>query len=231
MAEQDRWKELSKAAGSASPPRPVTLTGNHISLVPLCREDADEIFRLTHAGERDEIWAEMKMGPFDRVESFRAHVEDLLSDQSRAFLTLRTARGPVGWLCLMEARPAHRVIELGYILFAPSLQRTVAASESLFLIMRHVFDDLGYRRLEWTCTTANAKSRRAADRLGFVFEGILRESLILKGRPCDICMYSLLAREWTVAEGAFLTWLSPDNFADGRQMQSLEQVRASLPRN
>nr|WP_246680288.1 GNAT family protein [Mesorhizobium sp. 10.2.3] len=228
MARQERWKELSKAAGSASLPRPINLTGSHISLVPLCSEDADDIFRLTHAGERDEIWAEMKVGPFDGVESFRAHVRDLLSDQSRTFLTLRTAAGPVGWLCLMEARPAHRVIELGYVLFAPVLQRTIAASESLFLIMRHVFDELGYRRLEWTCTTANTKSRRAADRLGFVFEGIMREGLTLKGRPCDICMYSLLAREWVAAGGAFLTWLSPDNFADGRQVRSLEQVRASL---
>ena len=229
MAEQESWKELSKAAGSASLPRAVTVIGDHIRLVPLCLEDADEIFRLTHAGERDDIWAEMKVGPFDRVQSFRAHVSDLLDDQSRTFLTLRTAAaGPVGWLCLMEARPAHRVIELGYVLFAPALQRTVAASESPFLIMRHVFDDLGYRRLEWTCTTANAKSRRAADRLGFVFEGIMREGLTLKGRPCDICMYSLLAREWQPASAAFLAWLSPENFADGRQVRSLEEIRASL---
>ena len=80
MAEQESWKELSKAAGSASLPRAVTVIGDHIRLVPLCLEDADDIFRLTHAGERDDIWAEMKVGPFDGVQSFRAHVSDLLDD-------------------------------------------------------------------------------------------------------------------------------------------------------
>jgi RimJ/RimL family protein N-acetyltransferase len=229
MAGQETWKKLSEEAGSAGAPGAVTLTGSHVSLAPLRLEDADDIFWLTHAAERDAIWAEMKVGPFDEVESFRAHVGDLLNDQSRTILTLRTvaAGPPVGWLCLMEARPAHRVIELGYVLFAPALQRTVAASEALFLIMRHIFDDLGYRRLEWTCTTGNAKSRRAADRLGFVFEGILRDGLVLKGRARDICMYSMLAREWTLAGAVFRAWLSCENFTEGRQIRSLQEVRAA----
>ncbi|WP_192362653.1 GNAT family N-acetyltransferase [Mesorhizobium mediterraneum] len=228
MAGQETWKRLSKEAGSAIVPSAVTLLGNHVSLAPLGPEDADDIFRLTHAGERDAIWAEMKVGPFDSVESFWAHVGELLNDRSRTFLTLRTsAAGRVGWLCLMEARPAHRVIELGYVLFAPALQQTIAASESFFLIMRHIFDDLGYRRLEWTCTTGNAKSRRAADRLGFVFEGILRDGLILKGRAVDICMYSMLAREWALAGAAFEAWLSHDNFVDGRQIRSLKEIRTA----
>lgn len=228
MATQESWNAIANSPGGATLPSATTLTGNHVNLAPLCLEDADDIFRLTHARERDEIWAEMKVGPFDGIESFRAYVGGMLNDQSRTFLTLRTkAAGPVGWLCLMEARPAHRVIELGYVLFSPALQRTIAASESLFLIMRHIFDDLGYRRLEWTCTTDNAKSRRAADRLGFVFEGILRDGLVLKGHARDICMYSMLAREWSVAGAAFDTWLSSDNFVNGRQIRSLQDVRAA----
>lgn len=228
MARQESWNAMSNSADSATLPSATTLTGNHVSLAPLRLEDAQDIFQLTHARERDEIWAEMKVGSFDGIESFRAHVSDMLNDQSRTFLTLRTtAAGPVGWLCLMEARPVHRVIELGYVLFSPALQQTIAASESLFLIMRHIFDDLGYRRLEWTCTTDNAKSRRAADRLGFVFEGILRDGLVLKGQARDICMYSMLAREWSIAGAAFDAWLSWDNFADGRQIRSLQDVRAA----
>lgn len=229
MAGQETWKRLSQEAGSAGAPGGVTLSGSHVSLAPLRLEDADDMFRLTHAEERDEIWAEMKVGPFEGPRSFRAHVGDLLNDQSRTILTLRTmaAGPPVGWLCLMEARPAHRVIELGYVLFAPALQRTVAASEALFLIMRHIFDDLGYGRLEWTCTTGNARSRRAADRLGFTFEGILRDGLMLKGRARDICMYSMLAREWELAGAAFRAWLSSDNFTEGRQIRSLREVRAA----
>ncbi|WP_137933641.1 GNAT family N-acetyltransferase [Mesorhizobium comanense] len=229
MAGQEAWKRLSHEAGSAGKPGAVMLTGSHVGLAPLQLEDADGIFELTHAEECDQIWAEMKIGPFDGVESFRAHVGELLNDPSRVILTLRRTAGgaPAGWLCLMEARPAHRVIELGYVLFAPALQRTVAASEALYLIMRHVFDDLGYRRLEWTCTTDNAKSRRAADRLGFAFEGILRDGLVLKGKARDICMYSMLAREWTLADAAFRAWLSPDNFSEGRQIRSLQEIRAA----
>jgi RimJ/RimL family protein N-acetyltransferase len=231
MATQESWNAMANSEGGATLPSATTLTGNHVDLAPLCLEDADDIFRLTHARERDEIWSEMKVGPFDGIESFRAHVGGLLNDQSRTFLTLRTkaAAEPVGWLCLMEARPAHKVIELGYVLFSPALQRTIAASESLFLIMRHIFDDLGYRRLEWTCTADNAKSRRAADRLGFVFEGILRDGLVLKGHARDICMYSMLAREWSVAGAAFDAWLSSDNFVNGRQIRSLQDVRAAVP--
>jgi RimJ/RimL family protein N-acetyltransferase len=227
MARQESSSATSNPAGSATLPSATTLTGTHVSLAPLSLADAEDIFRLTHAGERDEIWAEMKVGPFDGIEPFRAHVDNILNDQSRTFLTLRTTAGPAGWLCLMEARPAHRVIELGYVLFAPALQRTTTASESFLLIMRHVFDDLGYRRLEWTCTTDNSKSRRAADRLGFVFEGILRDGLTLKGRARDICMYSMLAREWVSAGAAFDAWLSPDNFLNGRQIRSLQDVRAA----
>lgn len=232
MTGQETWKKLSHEAGSASKPGAVALAGSHVGLTPLRLEDAEGIFELTHAGGRDEIWAQMKIGPFDGVESFRAHVGELLNDQSRTVLTLRTiADGPpAGWLCLMEARPAHRVIELGYVLFAPPLQRTIAASEALFLIMRHIFDDLGYRRLEWTCTTDNAKSRRAADRLGFTFEGVLRDGLVLKGRTRDICMYSMLAREWGLVGPAFRAWLSPDNFSEGRQIRSLQEIRGtSMP--
>lgn len=176
-------------------PLPVTLAGRHITLIPLEPEHAHDIYSLTHGAERDSIWVEMKVGPFEGPDQFDAHVAELIADRSRTFLTLVSYNGaPLGWMCLMEAEPKHASIELGYVLLSPALQRTTAASESFLLVMRYVFDVLGYQRLEWTCTAENFKSRRAADRLGLTFEGIMRDKLVLKGRRRDICIYSMLAR-------------------------------------
>lgn len=174
-------------------------------------------------------WVDMKVGPFATEQAFTKHVAALLADPKRAFFAVDGPDGKaLGWLCLMEARPAHRVVELGYVLYTPPLQRTGLATEALYLIMRHVFDDLGYRRLEWTCTSANQRSRKAAGRLGFVYEGTQRQGLFLKGKPCDICVYSMLSSEWPAHRSAFETWLNPGNFEAGRQLRSVAEIRAGL---
>lgn len=189
-------------------PQPVTLLGRHIQLAPLIMEHAGDIYRQTHGEGRDALWAEMKVGPFAEADAFGVHVAELIADRSRTFLVVASLEGePLGWVCLMEANPSHRVIELGYVLFAPPLQRTTAATEVFWLIMSHVFDDLNYARLEWTCTVENAKSRRAADRLGFTFEGIMRDKLIIKGVQRNICLYSMLASDWTKVSQALTAWL------------------------
>ena len=137
-----------------------------------------------------------------------------------------------GWLTLMDILPRHAAIELGNIWFAPVMQRTRAATEAMFLLMRVAMDDLGYRRLLWKCNALNAPSRQAADRLGFTFEGVLRAHYVIKGRRRDSAYYSILGDEWPRIRDALLAWLSSDNFDPaGNARQGLAQIRESLPVN
>ena len=200
-----------------------SIDGIWTRLRPLdCGRDAGPLFAFTHGPEMEPTWKEMKVGPFATAQSFADHVAELEADPHRAFFTvLRHDDVPLGWLCLMEGAGVHRSIELGYVLYAPQMRRTRIATEAFYLMMCHVFDELGYQRLEWTCTAANTISRRAATRLGFQFEGIMRSKLILKGQATDIAMYSLLANEWPGRKVALKDWLDPSNFDGDQQRRPL----------
>ena len=115
-----------------------------------------------------------------------------------------------------------RVIEIGNIVYSPGLQRTPAATEAQYLVARHVFETLGYRRYEWKCNALNAPSRAAALRLGFTYEGIFRQHMIIKGRNRDTAWFAMLDGEWPARKAAFERWLAPANFdGRGRQRQTL----------
>jgi RimJ/RimL family protein N-acetyltransferase len=123
--------------------------------------------------------------------------------------------------------PKDRCIEVGAILFSPALQRTRGATEAMYLMARHVFEDLGYRRYEWKCNALNQPSRRAALRLGFTFEGIFRQHMIIKGRNRDTAWFSMLDREWPARKAAFERWLDPTNFdPQGRQKSALSLLNS-----
>jgi RimJ/RimL family protein N-acetyltransferase len=122
----------------------------------------------------------------------------------------------------MEIRPANGVIEVGHIFFSPALQKTPIATEAIFLLMRYVFEELGYRRFEWKCDNGNAPSKRAAERFGFTPEGLFRQHMIVKGRNRDTAWFSILDREWPALKLAYEAWLDPQNFApDGQQKSQL----------
>jgi len=132
----------------------------------------------------------------------------------------------VGTAALMRIEPLHGVIEVGGITFSPLLKKTRAATESMYLMMRRAFDELGYRRYEWKCDSLNAPSRAAAQRYGFTFEGIFRQVLVYKGRSRDTAWFSITDAEWPRIRAAFEAWLDPANFsADGRQKRSLSDLR------
>jgi RimJ/RimL family protein N-acetyltransferase len=127
----------------------------------------------------------------------------------------------------MRIDPANGVIEVGTIKYAPALQRTAAATEAMFLLMRYVFDDLGYRRYEWKCDSLNEPSRAAALRLGFTFEGIFRQAVVYKGRNRDTAWFSIIDKEWPALKQAYEAWLAPENFdPDGRQRRRLSDLIA-----
>ena len=131
----------------------------------------------------------------------------------------------MGVASLMRIDPAAGVIEVGGINYSPALQRTPAATEAMYLMMRRVFDELGYRRYEWKCDSLNAASRAAAQRLGFTYEGMFRQATVYKARNRDTCWFSILDSEWPALKSGFEQWLAPDNFdTDGRQRKRLSQL-------
>lgn len=131
-----------------------------------------------------------------------------------------------GTAALMRIDPGNGVIEIGHVHFALSLRRTPAATEALLLLMRRAFDELGYRRLEWKCDSYNIQSRRAALRLGFVFEGVFRHAIVTKGRSRDTAWYAIRSPDWPQVGAALERWLAPTNFdGEGRQLATLSTIR------
>jgi RimJ/RimL family protein N-acetyltransferase len=176
----------------------------------------------------DDLWVYMGYGPFRDEASFNTWMEDravLLDPFAYAIVDLSTQRA-VGTVTLLEIRPAMGVIEMGHVVYTPLLQRTPLATEAQYLLARYVFDDLRYRRYEWKCNALNAPSRRAAERLGFTYEGTFRQHMIVKGRNRDTAWFAMTDREWPALKAAFEAWLSPDNFdKDGRQKRALTDFR------
>lgn len=135
----------------------------------------------------------------------------------------------VGRFALMRIDPANGVIEVGNVLYSSLLARSAGATEAQYLLARHVFGDLGYRRHEWKCNNLNAPSKRAGVRLGFSYEGLFRQHMIIKGRNRDTAWFAMVDSDWPVISAAFEAWLDPANFdADGAQVRSLAAIRAGI---
>jgi RimJ/RimL family protein N-acetyltransferase len=163
-------------------------------------------------------------GPYATEAEFSEAIEAKeMGSAARFFAILPSeTRQAAGYASLMRMDPANGVIEVGNVLFSPSLQRTPAATETMYWMARYIFEDLGYRRYEWKCNALNLPSRRAAERLGFTFEGIFRQHMVVKGGNRDTAWFAMLDSEWPERKRAFETWLAPENFdADGRQKLKL----------
>ena len=179
----------------------------------------------------DGIWTYLAYGPFESIHEFTAWLEARAASTDPLFYAVvdREAREARGMASYMRMAPADGVIEIAHIWFAPPLQRTRQATEAIFLLARRVFDDLGYRRLEWKCDALNAPSRRAADRFGFTYEGTFRQHMVVKDRNRDTAWFSIIDGEWPSRRAAFEQWLAPSNFdPDGRQRRTLAEIRAGL---
>jgi len=218
---------VGPAVDSRPAPRPgrVVLDGRDVSLEPLDPpRHGDSLFETTARPEHGLLWAYMFDGPFaDRAAFDRALAQLALSEDPLYSAIVDRASGTaVGRAALMRIDPAHRVIEVGSIVYSPRLQRTRGATEAMYLLARYVFEELGYRRYEWKCHALNERSRSAALRLGFTFEGIFRQHLIIKGRSRDTAWFSMLDSEWPDRKARFERWLAPDNFdREGRQLAPL----------
>jgi RimJ/RimL family protein N-acetyltransferase len=211
-------------------PRPSRepIEGRFCRLEPLDAEaHAAGLFEAYALDEQGLGWTYLPYGPFADLGAFASWVADAAeSDDPLFFAILDADDAPVGVASYLRIMPAIGAIEVGHIHYSPALQRTAAATEAMYLMMRHAFEDLGYRRYEWKCDDLNAPSRRAAERLGFAYEGTHRQATIYKGRNRDTAWYSVLDREWPRVRDALERWLEPGNFdAEGKQRSSLGAPR------
>lgn len=216
--------------GPARRPERVNLHGSRVLVTPLHPEShGDDLYEATcRRPETDGLWTYLFEGPYRDRASFDRALQQMASSEDPFFFAIVDKGTPrvVGRAAYMRIEPAHRVIEVGNILYSPELQRTAGATEAMYLMARYVFEELGYRRYEWKCNALNAPSRRAALRLGFRFEGIFRQHMIIKGHSRDTAWYSMLDREWPDRKTAFERWLDPSNFeTDGRQKRPLSNLR------
>ncbi len=205
------------------PPARTPMTGRFVSLVPI---DVDEHAPALFAAFDDPAgWTYLKHGPFDDGDTFTQWMRAACTSSDPLFHTIIVDDRAVGLASFLRIDPAAGSIEVGYLHFAPALQRTPASTEAMFLMMHRAFQ-LGFRRYEWKCDALNAPSRATALRLGFTFEGMFRQATIVKGRNRDTAWFSVTDTEWPAIRTEFERWLDPSNFdAAGRQLSRLDTRR------
>jgi len=213
---------------SAPRPRRISMEGRTITLVPLdAHEHLDSLWTNTGGPQNEHLWTYMFEHPFQNRSSFEANLQRKEESNDPLFYSILDNRSgdAVGWAAYMRMEPLHRVIEVGSIMYSPRIQRTIGATEAMYIMAKHAFEDMNYRRYEWKCDALNMPSRRAALRLGFTYEGLFRQHMVVKGRNRDTAWYAMLDHEWPARKRAFEQWLDPANFdANGKQRISLAEL-------
>ncbi|MBT8767237.1 GNAT family N-acetyltransferase [Metapseudomonas boanensis] len=211
-------------------PSPVRepLEGRFVRLEPLDPAKHGDDLWLALQGPDPALWDYLGYGPFANREPFDAWLAGNAASADPLFFTVidRASSRALGVLSYLRIAPKDGCIEIGHIAFGKAMQRTPGSTEAVWLLARHAFDDLGYRRLEWKCNAENARSMRAAERLGFTYEGLFRQHMVIKGHNRDTAWFALIDGEWPARREAFERWLAVDNFdAEGRQKRRLEELR------
>ncbi|HZK15758.1 MAG TPA: GNAT family protein [Solirubrobacterales bacterium] len=223
LGERIDWNPVPVPSGAP-------LRGRHVLLRPLDpAADVEPLYSASHLSAGDPtIWTYLPDGPYESP----AHLGQTLAWAAGAEGHVYYAIEPIAAGCAqgqasyLRIEPAFGTIEIGHIWFGPELRRTTAATEAIYQLARHAFDDLGYRRLEWKCDALNAASRRAAERFGFRFEGVFRHHQIVKGRNRDTAWFAITDEDWPTVCAGFEAWLAPGNFdAQGEQKRSLAESR------
>ncbi len=213
------------------PPREI-FTGKYARLEPFSVSAHSAALFAGYAEDRSgAIWDYLPFGPFADLAAYRANAERFMTKDDPFHFTIfdREAERAGGVASLMRIVPEHGVIEVGGIVYAPWFQRTRAATEAMYLFACLVFDRLGYRRYEWKCNNLNEPSKRAALRLGFRFEGVFLNHMVVKGRSRDTAWFSITDEEWPARKAAVERWLDPSNFdAQGRQKERLGTTNATV---
>lgn len=209
--------------GCAPIPR-TPMHGRTCDVVPLRREHATDLHTAFAADETGALWTYMPTGPFQSAADYTDWVVKAAQSEDPLFFAIidKTQDKPVGVASFLRIQPQNGVAEVGFITFSPALQRTVMATEAMYLMMKRTLGELGYRRYEWKCDALNAPSRQAATRLGFQYDGLFKQALVYKGRNRDTAWFSILDGDWPQLQAGFEAWLNPFNFdAQGQQKTPL----------
>jgi RimJ/RimL family protein N-acetyltransferase len=190
---------------------------------------AADLFEANAEDTAGRMWTYLSVGPFADLAAYRTWVEGAARSEDPLFHAIVDAATDraIGIAAFLRIDPPNGVIEVGHLQFSPRLQKTPAATEAMYLMMRRAFEELGYRRYEWKCDSLNAPSRAAAERLGFRYEGLFRQAVVYKGRNRDTTWFSIIDSEWPTVSGALERWLDPANFnSAGRQRTRLAELRS-----
>ena len=212
-------------------PHRVPLDGRFVALLPLDpASDVQELFDCSHGDEVTEsLWTYLGYGPFADPDAMANWLRTVAESNDPLFFTVHQKSSPrprVGMVSLMSIVPEMGRLEVGHIWYGPRAQRTKVNTESVYLMLCEAFDGLRNRRVEWKCDSLNERSRAAADRLGFSFEGIFRQHLVVKGRNRDTAWFSMLDSEWPAIKSNMETWLYDD-----ARVLSLRQLNRELCRS
>lgn len=233
----DSRATVSQPVGPAVPgwtprphPEPRSFEGRYCRLEPIDVEAHSEaLYAVLCDPANNALWTYLLRDRLDNLSDWQQRLSGYAASGDPLYFTiLDETNRPAGLTSYLRIAPEHGLIEVGNIHLSPSLQMTRAATEFQYLLLRHAFDDLGYRRYEWKCDSLNAPSRRAALRLGFQFEGIFRKAIVYKGRSRDTAWFSITDDEWPAVRTALEAWLAPENFDENRrQVRSLASFRLS----
>lgn len=200
------------------------LVGRAVTVEPLSALHHNGLWAAASSGVDGSLWDYLPYGPWNDRSEFTEWLANCQVSTDPLFFAIvpRSSGTAHGMLSLMRDVPEHRVLEVGHIWLGADLQRSTASTEAIYLVMRHVFEDMGYRRLEWKCNALNARSVAAAKRFGFTFEGTFRQHMLVKGKSRDTSWFSVIDSEWPDRKAAFERWLAPENFgSDGSQLAPL----------
>ncbi len=214
--------DLTNWKGVARPER-IALEGRYTRIEPLdaARHGDDLLASARAPGAEDRFRYLFEDAPADRA-AFSPWLEKAVSSADPLFFATidkRTGRAE-GRQALMRIDNAHGVIEIGSILWGPAIARSRVTTETLYLFASYVFDTLGYRRFEWKCNNLNEPSKRAAERFGFVYEGIFRQHMVAKGQNRDTAWFAMIDADWPRHKAGYERWLSPENFDEAGQQKT-----------
>ena len=212
-------------------PKPVSLEGRFVTVEPFDRQrDLQGLWDGLGGYGVNDLLTYFPQDDFSGPDAFGDWLEGMRRDFGWIVFVFRekAAGAIVGMATYMRPDPKFGVVEVGCVAHGPAMQRSALSTEAHYLMARHVFEDLGYRRYEWKCHNANEASKATALRLGFSFEGVFRQHMISKGANRDTAWFSMIDTEWPALKAAFRAWLSPDNFdAGGGQRRKLQDIRNS----
>ena len=206
-------------------PQGSVMEGRLCRLVPIdIAEHARDLFEAFLIDDNDHNWTYLPYGPFKLFTDFKHWLGTVVNNDDPCFFSIidLSNNKAVGVASYLRITPDVGVIEVGHIHFSPLMQGSTLSTEAMYLMMSRIFDDLSYRRYEWKCDSLNQPSCCAAERLGFLFEGIFRQATLYKNRNRNTAWYSILDSEWPIIKKVFKKWLMAENFdADGNQKTSL----------